>query len=301
MVRLQGKFNFRVILPLSLVLFIGVVLFSACKKIEPNCLKNQIWVYSSDELPDSIAKITDNILTFRDTLVYFNDRLMGHYEIKGDIFFIHHPSIQPTYNSTTIFKAKIIQLDGDVFKLKRISGHFLLKTEDGELNVHPSPAIVTFTNRKKHKRKGIRFESISFTSLSQSRSSKSWQVSSKGELKFREGNFQDSKKEIDYVSTIKKKYLFQIIENLSYLNLQRDSVTFSIPYDADEFVFAIRLNGHKYYLRGSYDDFQPELDSIKKLSEQFIECKQLRRSKNKLDFDAKINLPIEEVPINYLP
>lgn len=290
-------------------LLLGLVI-SGCnsdnKKIDKFDFTNEVWIYDSPSMPDSIRNFTDNFLIFDSTDVQMNNDNMGEYTIKNDSLRIFQTSyiLQKggKYQKTVRdqFLGVIIKIDSMQILIKSIGGYFPLKYKMSYGKFDESK-IIRLINQKFKKKKYTNFGYISIASSSCYGTCPVFNLElyKDGLIKFHGSHYCE--KIGYYEGKLTSDELSKIEDYISYLNLKNDSTIFSTPIDAPEAIVKLKVNNQEYYFSGCPDEFQNKLNELMYELFTIAEKSKLKKTEEILKFKANLREPPMEQVIKFLP
>ena len=154
------------------ILFLGLIIsgcYSNNKKIDKFNFREQVWIYDSKSMPDSIRNFTDNFLIFDSTEVQMNYENIGEYTIKNDTLRIFQTSYIVHQNGKDQkivreqFLGVIIKMDSTQILIKCLGGYFPIKYKMS-IGKFDESKVIRFTNQKCKKKKHVNFDYISIAS-----------------------------------------------------------------------------------------------------------------------------------------
>lgn len=269
-------------------------------------LTEQVWIYDSQSMPDSIKDFTDNFLIFDSTEVHMNYENLGEYTIKNDTLRIFQTSYvlqkggkyQKIVNDQ--FLGVIIKMDSTQILIKSIRGYFPIKYKMSYGKFDESK-LIRLTNQKCKKRKQIDFKYISIASSSCYGTCPEFNMElyKNGFFKFHCSSY--CKKIGYYKGKLNANDLRKIEDFISYLNLKNDSTIFSTPIDAPEAVVKLNVNNREYYFYGYPGEFQNKMSDMMQELLAMTEKVNMKKTDSKLQFKATLRVPPVEKTIQFLP
>lgn len=298
----QFKYIFYIILLSSF--FIS----GCCPKktsIKAEDIEEEVWIYDSNSLPDSIKNFTDNYLIFDKSLVNMNNHYIGEFTISNDTLRIFETSsvlLKGKYQDRVRYQfvGLIVRADSNQIVLKKISGYFPIMY-NGSTGDFDKSQVIRLTNQKMKKRRGVHFNYVSIASSSCYGTCPEYnlELDRNGNLKFHGSHY--CKKNGNYEGKLSKDDLSRVEDIISYLNLKNDSNVYLTPVDAPETMIKVSVNNKEFYYYGYQGEFQYKMQVLMDELFAIAEKTKLKKTNNKLYFKSNIELYPVEKTIDFLP
>jgi hypothetical protein len=282
-----------------------LILISCNCKVESNysLLFENIWIYNTEFLADSIQNYTDNYLKFEEDMVRFNDESY-HYEVVSDTIRFYEAfylggSEKKEYKESNRFIGIIKKIDKNELVIQKLEGTLPLMSP-----MHScidTSSVIKFANQET-KKKNVKLNYVSFASTTCFGTCPEIyiELTKDKRLKYR---CNQSCKEIskgEYETSISQLDFDKIKNIVSYLNLSNDTTLYPMPMDVNEVYLRISTDKGDYFFSGYEGYFQYKMQELSSELSKLIKKYRFKQTSN-LQFKVKIEHIELEKTIEFLP